>query len=169
MYAYHPLSEVDRLSNPELNFPISFAYGDKDFLGTKGAEIICNSNKYRTTGESQIFIIPNSGHPIHTDNPEALVRAIKGAFFGTIQHVFELKDRFHFERPETPPIIQNSSDDNRSHQTADGLAANGYVNANKSDNGSQSQFSHQEIQSDSQQQNDEEEDDDEEEEEEEDY
>ena len=120
MYAYHPLCESDRLANTELNFPISFAYGDKDFLGTKGAEIICNSNRFRATGESQIFIIPNSGHPIHTDNPDALVRAIKGAFFGTIQHVFELKDRFHFERPDTPPIIQNSSDgDNRSNQTAD--------------------------------------------------
>jgi len=99
MYAYHPLSEPDRLGNPELKFPISFAYGDKDFLGTRGAEQICNANMFRETGESQIFIIPNSGHPIHTDNPVALCKAITGAFDGTIQHVFELKDRFYFERP----------------------------------------------------------------------
>jgi len=52
MYGYHPLCEPDRLANPELKFPICFAYGDKDFLGTKGAEIICNANIFRETGES---------------------------------------------------------------------------------------------------------------------
>ena len=37
-YAKHPLSEHDRLGNPDLPFPIAFCYGDRDWLGSPGAD-----------------------------------------------------------------------------------------------------------------------------------
>ena len=37
-YALHPLTRDDRLGNPEISFPIAFAFGDRDWLGTTGAD-----------------------------------------------------------------------------------------------------------------------------------
>ena len=37
-FAHHPLTEPDRLGNPNLPFPIAFVYGDQDWLGTDGAD-----------------------------------------------------------------------------------------------------------------------------------
>lgn len=39
-YPYHCLTEVDRLGNPNLPFPVAFCYGDHDWLGTVGADKI---------------------------------------------------------------------------------------------------------------------------------
>ena len=56
-YAYHPLTETDRLGNPDIPFPIAFAFGDRDWLGTPGADQIVRGNKFFEKGLSQIFII----------------------------------------------------------------------------------------------------------------
>ena len=40
MYAYHPLQAADRLCNPKINFPIGIVFGDKDYLGSEGADQI---------------------------------------------------------------------------------------------------------------------------------
>ena len=39
-YAHHPLTQTDRLGNPDIPFPIAFAFGDRDWLGTTGADQI---------------------------------------------------------------------------------------------------------------------------------
>jgi len=35
-YGKHPLTAADRLGDPDLPFPIAFAYGDRDWLGSVG-------------------------------------------------------------------------------------------------------------------------------------
>lgn len=48
----HPLTERDRLGNPNLPFPIAFCYGDQDWLGTDGADKIVQGNKFFAEGIS---------------------------------------------------------------------------------------------------------------------
>ena len=43
-YPHHCLTEVDRLGNPNLPFPVAFVYGDQDWLGTNGADQIVRGN-----------------------------------------------------------------------------------------------------------------------------
>ena len=39
-YAIYPLTSSDRLGNSDIPFPIAFAYGDRDWLGSNGADEI---------------------------------------------------------------------------------------------------------------------------------
>ena len=39
-FALHPTNLPDRLGNPELPFPIAFCFGDRDWVGTEGADEI---------------------------------------------------------------------------------------------------------------------------------
>lgn len=63
-FAYHPLSEPDRLGNSS-KFPIGICFGDRDFVGSEGADTVIQSSSFFETGESQLFKIPNSGHLPH--------------------------------------------------------------------------------------------------------
>ena len=69
-YPYHSLSEKDRLMNPEIDYPIAFAFGDRDFFGSEGAEDIVRNNRHFNSGRSQIFKVEDSGHAVMIDNPE---------------------------------------------------------------------------------------------------
>jgi len=51
-YPHHCLTEVDRLGNPRLPFPVAFVYGDQDWLGTDGADKIVQGNKFFAQGIS---------------------------------------------------------------------------------------------------------------------
>ena len=51
-YAKHPLTEPDRLGNSEIPFPIAFCYGDRDWLGSHGADLIVRGNKFFEEGLS---------------------------------------------------------------------------------------------------------------------
>jgi len=37
-FAIHPTTSCDRLGNAELRFPIAFAFGDRDWIGSEGAD-----------------------------------------------------------------------------------------------------------------------------------
>ena len=80
VFAHHCLTEVDRLGNQKLPFPIAFCYGDQDWLGTDGADQIVQSNKFYPEGLSQIFILKGSDHVTFLDNPDQLVEYIVGFF-----------------------------------------------------------------------------------------
>ena len=43
-FAIHPTTEPDRLGNPDLPFPIAYAFGDRDWTGTEGADDIVRKN-----------------------------------------------------------------------------------------------------------------------------
>ena len=46
MYGMHPLQAEDRLGNPNIDFPIGIAFGDRDKFGSEGAEEIIKKNKH---------------------------------------------------------------------------------------------------------------------------
>ena len=66
-YARHPLQSEDRLGNPNINFPIACAFGDRDFLGSNGADTVVRNNKHFASGDSQIFLVLNASHNIIYD------------------------------------------------------------------------------------------------------
>ena len=82
--AYHPLTEPDRLINGT-KFPIGISCGDRDFIGTEGADVVVRSNAFFKSGESQLFVIPNAGHFPHIQNKDYFVQLIIGFFNGTIK------------------------------------------------------------------------------------
>ena len=86
-----PLHSTAYLLNPNIDFPVAFAFGDRDFLHSQGADLIIKGNKHYETGASQLFKIPNSDHNLFFDNPDALSAAMIGFFDKTCSHVFEPK------------------------------------------------------------------------------
>ena len=68
MFAKNPL-ELDRfLGNEELPFPISFFYGDIDWMDKKGGERVVNKNKFGGS-QSHVYVVTNSDHHMYLDNP----------------------------------------------------------------------------------------------------
>ena len=51
-YGIHPLQAEDRLGNPDIDFPIGIAFGDRDKFGSEGAEVIIKNNRHFATGRS---------------------------------------------------------------------------------------------------------------------
>ena len=92
-YALHPLQAEDRLGNPDIDFPIAMAFGDRDKFGSDGAETIIRNNKQFKTGRSQLFRVSDCEHPMMFDQPFELARLMVGFFNGTIKGKFERKPR----------------------------------------------------------------------------
>lgn len=103
-YAYHPLTATDRLLNCA-EFPIFVCFGDRDFLGTEGADVVVKSSAYFASGESQLLIIPDAGHLAHIQNPNFLAQTIIGFFNGTLKSKFELKAAQDFAPPRPRPKL----------------------------------------------------------------
>jgi len=68
MYAVNPLELENRLGNPEFDCPISFIYGDIDWMDFRGGERIIAKNKYKD-GLSQVYIVNECDHHLYLDNP----------------------------------------------------------------------------------------------------
>ena len=96
--AYHPFYEEGRLLNIT-DFPIAFSFGDRDYMGSEGADKVVKSNAFFKSGHSQIFKLPNSGHCGHEHNPEQLQELIVGFFNETIKGRFEEKARTDWVDP----------------------------------------------------------------------
>ena len=55
LFAYKPLSSelgYRLVDNPNIDFPIGIAFGDRDFLASDGADTIVKRSKFFKTGES---------------------------------------------------------------------------------------------------------------------
>jgi len=72
LFAKHPLEEDDRLGGLR-EFPISFFFGDRDWMLKNGGYSVLSKNK---NPQSRMHIIPNSDHHLYFDNPEGLVAAL---------------------------------------------------------------------------------------------
>ena len=84
----HPMNAADRLGNPSVNFPIAFAFGDRDFFGSEGAEeLVLESPQYKTKS-SQLFRVQNCSHFMPSDQPEEMTRIVHGFFSGSITGTF---------------------------------------------------------------------------------
>ena len=47
LWAKNPLESENRLGNPEFILPISFYYGDSDWMDERGGKRIVNKNKFK--------------------------------------------------------------------------------------------------------------------------
>lgn len=75
------------------SFPIGCSFGDRDFLGSEGADWVVKSNAFFNTGESQLFRLPNTEHNMMQGNPKAVVDMLTGFFYGDVSYVYEEKPR----------------------------------------------------------------------------
>lgn len=89
MHVRYPLESSDRLGNPDLPFPISIVFGDDDWMDSRGARQIVKNNKFFSVGESQLHVLPDSGHAMNFDNPKALAELIINDLCGRIQGSFD--------------------------------------------------------------------------------
>ena len=69
MFAVNPLETEDRLGNPDFPVPVSFFYGDIDWMDVKGGQRVVDNNKFKGT-KSHVYIVTNSDHHMYLDNPE---------------------------------------------------------------------------------------------------
>jgi pimeloyl-ACP methyl ester carboxylesterase len=83
LQAYIPLGDPKHLCNKDLKVPISFIYGEYDWVQIFEGEVawnICSTNQFtgdatpETSGlnVSKVHRIPSSDHAMHLDNPDAL-------------------------------------------------------------------------------------------------
>ena len=73
LFPKHALEEDDRLG--KLKIPMSFFYGDRDWMMKAGGINVLERNFYR--GEhSHLHIIQNSDHHLYFDNPVGLIESI---------------------------------------------------------------------------------------------
>lgn len=68
MFAKNYLEHEDRLLNPDLDLPMSFFYGDIDWMDEESGRRIVAKNRYRDT-ESKLYIVTSSDHHMYLDNP----------------------------------------------------------------------------------------------------
>ena len=88
--ARHPPQAKDRLGNPQIDFPIAIAFGDKDTISPReGSDIIVKNNRYFSSGKSQIFTLKNTSHQLFLENPDEACRVMFGFFDETITGKFE--------------------------------------------------------------------------------
>ena len=73
MHAHHSLANDDRLFS--LPIPVSFYYGDRDWMFNEGGENIVNKSPFKGT-HSHVFMIDDSDHHLYFDNPAGFVESI---------------------------------------------------------------------------------------------
>ena len=69
-------------------FPIGCSYGNRDYLGSEGADMVVKSNAFFKTGESQLFCVENSGHEWNQHAPHIVVALVTAFFKGEIRGVY---------------------------------------------------------------------------------
>lgn len=75
MYAVNPLELENRLGTPEFDLPVSFIYGDIDWMDYRGGQRIIDKNKYKD-GLSQLYIVSDCDHHLYLDNPKEFAQYI---------------------------------------------------------------------------------------------
>ena len=80
MYAKKPLEIEEKLGNQNLNLPISFFYGDRDWMDESAGRRVLLKNIYGGQSQdleserlSQHYIVPRSDHHMYFDNPTDFV------------------------------------------------------------------------------------------------
>lgn len=68
MYAKRPLEKMEFLSNPDLPFPVSFYYGDRDWMNKETGIRVVGKNKYKNK-YSHVYVVSDSDHHMYLDNP----------------------------------------------------------------------------------------------------
>ena len=75
MFAHNPLERESLLGNKDLPIPVSFYYGDIDWMDKKGGKRVVARNKFKDT-YSHVYIISGSDHHMYLDNPKEFAEKI---------------------------------------------------------------------------------------------
>ena len=86
LFAHDPLNSPTSLASSKFPLPVSFIFGKHDWVTSEGCQDVLLANHYRSTGESQLHVVPKSDHDLASDNPEELAKMIIGDLNGTITH-----------------------------------------------------------------------------------
>ena len=73
LFAKHPLDSDDRLC--QLPIPVSFFYGDKDWMRRYGVDKILQRNPYKDE-QSRFIEVEKSDHHLYFDNPQKFAELI---------------------------------------------------------------------------------------------
>ena len=76
-----------------VDFPIAIAFGDRDFVSSRGSSEIVSGSKQFQSGRSQLFKVENSTHFMQQDVPDEMERLMVGHFEGTVRGTFQVKPR----------------------------------------------------------------------------
>lgn len=94
MFAHNPLETEDRLGNPELPIPVSFYYGDVDWMDHRGGRRVVEKNRFEGIA-SHVYTINNSDHHMYLDNPEEFARLIISDILDTEEKVYNGEPSSH--------------------------------------------------------------------------
>ena len=94
MYAINPLIAEQRLGNKDLNLPISFWYGDRDWMDVEPGRKIAENNMYHDK-LNFVYLVNDSDHHMYMDNPEDFARQI-------IHDIEYTEERLHLRIPHDP-------------------------------------------------------------------
>ena len=98
LQAIIPLSREDRLGRKDFPIPIAIFYGSIDWVmavdGLASQKIIDNSEK------NKLYMIPDSDHNMHMDNPQGLVNSIFNEVFGDDLPVLKHHEYSEYIQPD---------------------------------------------------------------------
>ena len=103
LFAHDPLNKPSTLACSNFPLPISFIFGQHDWVSSEGSQDVILANRYRQTGESQLHVVPKSNHDLMSDNPTELARVLIGDLQGTITHKFDSKLEMYYLVNEDSP------------------------------------------------------------------
>lgn len=81
LYPKISLGHPDRLGNADFPIPVSFIYGDKDWVRSVDMDAglkITDNNKF---GNSKYYLVNDSDHNMHMDNPLGFANIIINDIF----------------------------------------------------------------------------------------
>ncbi|CDW84782.1 UNKNOWN [Stylonychia lemnae] len=109
MYAINPLEAEERLGNKNLNLPMSFWYGDRDWMDVEPGQKIVENSKYGSK-LNFVYVVNDSDHHMYMDNPEEFARQI-------IYDIEYTEDRLHLLIPHDPQsetqLINNQEEESK--------------------------------------------------------
>ncbi len=118
LHAHEPLDHANQLRNPDIPFPISFVYGDKDWMDSRGSREIVKANKFFASGLSQLHVLPNAGHQLFMNNPEGFVTLVVGDLLGTIKDQFQTNPyTVMYADPVTEQLINHYDETDQPQET----------------------------------------------------
>ena len=91
LHAHAPLDHPEQLRNPDLPFPVSFIYGTRDWMDSRGALEIVKANKFFASGESQLHVLPDAGHQLFMNNPEGFIKLVVDDLTGALKHTVQAR------------------------------------------------------------------------------
>jgi pimeloyl-ACP methyl ester carboxylesterase len=77
--AFLPLGDHEKLGSSEFPIPVSFFYGDEDWVKNvdEDAAQLCILKLKKKHGiQSNYYAVPQAGHNMHMDNPDEFCRLI---------------------------------------------------------------------------------------------